>query len=76
MQAGQSTPTADRPSLLGKTMVSARSKSGRRWEVYAYSATADEYRLHPIGAARSGGGVRAIRVPFERLHDDRFWREW
>lgn len=66
----------DTTSLLGKMMVSVKSKSGRRWDVHAYSATMDEYRLYPLGpgVSRRGGGVRGIRVPYERLHDRRYWR--
>lgn len=73
-----------RPSILGETVVSVRSASGRRWRVQSYSASTDEYKLVPMGYdvsdARSGetgrwqGGVRRIWVDYERLHDERFWR--
>lgn len=72
----------DTRALLGATMVSARSKSGRRWEVHSFSATWDEYHLYPLGGdvvraqvgGKFNGGVRSIRVPYERLHDPQFWR--
>lgn len=66
------------------TMVSARSRSGRRWRVRCYEVFGDRYVLDPLGddvsPARSStterwqGGTRTIRVPRERLGDERYWR--
>lgn len=70
-------------TLLGETMVSARSQTGRRWRVESFSASTDEYRLTPLGRdvqaaqdehGRMQGGVRRITVGYARLHDTRYWR--
>lgn len=75
-------------SLLGATMVSVRSKSGRRWHVHTISVPLSgkraECTLVPLGddvsSARSEttgkwqGGVRSICVPYDRLNDERYWR--
>lgn len=69
-------------SLLGATMVSVKSKSGRRWYVHRFNATLDRYVLHPLGddvrSAQVGGqfqgGVRNLLVPYDRLNDPTYWR--
>lgn len=70
-------------SLLGAVMVSARSRSGREWDVYSFNASSDEYLLYPRGddvqPATDGhghmqGGVRRIWVHYEDLHNGDKWR--
>jgi hypothetical protein len=71
-------------ALLGREVVSARSRTGRRWLVTDYMLSADEYKLAPLGhdvssarSERTGrwqGGVRRITVAGDRLHDERYWR--
>lgn len=69
-------------SILGATVVSVRSKSGRRWYVQSFNASSDEYRLDPLGDdvrpaqdrhGRMNGGPRSIRVAYERLWDPKAW---
>jgi hypothetical protein len=68
-------------SVLGKTLISARSRSGRRWRVQVYNASTDEYTLAPVGAdvrpaqdrhGKMQGGPRRIRRTTEQIERD--WR--
>ena len=58
---------------VGSVYRSKRNRTGRRWEVWRHEGRV--VCLWPIGSDNhnTAGGVKAIRVPMERLADARYW---
>lgn len=62
------------PPRIGAEYRSVVSKSGRRWRVWRHHDWQRASTLVPLGGGwGAGGGVKAIRIEWDRLNNLRLW---